>query len=480
MIYHNLRNTHNFILLIFFIIVTSVLFWWFNPPAVPYLMSDSNSYIHFNIERGLGYPLLLKALFFISDEAWWVKSVQLFSILLATAWFSFELMNFFKAPWQAYFILLLIIFNPLVMRYAFTVLTEAFFISFLLMWLSATLRMMVSDKKLWFGIAGLCFAWLVLIKSIALVWLLVALLVFIWLIKQRGWKNVRKNFGLFFLVVSIVFGGDCLYRHTVNTPEKSDSYLGRQLLGKTAFIYANPKKTDYPLATAYLNEIMSDVRKGRELLPDYRQQFIFSLNFYDYIRFQNYNAILSKINLTDSTQDKSTQFAISVIRSNWGGYIEEVVRTMVAIWSFGDKQTHSFATTYNQQLECLSKYIPKTINLYQMTGDISLFKISGHSPLVVYGIRIFMGIAFLVSLFSVLKFIISWSSSCYKEQDYFLFILSVAVHSYIVGVSLFQTALPRYIVVIFPLLFVLVFIGYKELTLFKFSRIDIGNTKNNV
>ena len=457
---------------VFLTISCAAIFWWLNPPNIPYLMADSSSYIELNTARGVGYPFLLKVLFFISKDEWCIKAAQLLIMLLASAWFSLELARFFKVSWQAWLILLLLVFNPLVMRYAFTVITEAFFISLLLMWLSATLRMMASNKTLWTGIAGLCFAWLVLIKSIALVWLPVVLLVFIWLIKQRGWSNIRTNFGLFFLVISIVLGGDWAYRNSVDSSEASDSYLGRQLLGKTAFIYADPKKTDYPSATRHLNELMSDVRKGRELLPDHRQQFIFSLNFYDYIRFQNYDAILSKVNLTDTTQDKSTQLAISIIRSNWQGYIEEVIRTIVAIWSFGDKQTHNFATNYNQQIDRINKYIPKAINLYQMTGDMSLFKISGHSPLVVYGIKIFMGIAFLVSIFSVLKFLISWRTSSYKGQDYFLFVLSVAVHSYIVGVSLFQTALTRYIVVIFPLLFVLVFIGSRELVSFKLPRVD--------
>lgn len=439
--------------------VIATFWWWFNPPAVPYLMADSASYLNFQATRDTGYPFLLHILLSISSADWWIKAVQLGVMVFAFSWLSLEVSRFFQVSWIAWLVQLLLVFNPLLMRYAFTVLSEGFFVSFFAIWLLASLRMLHLWGKFWTFLAAFSFAWVCLIKTVAVVWVPSIILIFAWIIKKRGWSRVKWDIGLFVLTVSIVIGGGAAYRGSHVKAMDRGSYTGGQLLGKLAFVPATLEKTTSPSAAAYLNELMIGVREARDSLSDYRQRFIFSLNFYDYIRFQHRDDILAKIEKPDALQDQAQQLSISIIHSNWKAYLDEVVMTVVAIWSMGDKQTQQFANDYNKQLDILSNHIPKDINLYQMTGDNSLFYISGHSSVVIYAIKGFMLLAFLVSLWFILgAFFQRWLPS-YNRVDYALFFVSVATHSYIIGVALFQTALGRYTMMIWPLLLLLAFIG---------------------
>ena len=445
-------STHNGVCwLVSLIALVAGLWWWSYPPDVPFLMPDSGSYLRFDSTRGTGYPLLLDLMQSVSGKDSWIKAVQLGFMLVAFSWFSLEAARFFEARWIALPIQIALVFNPLLMRFAFTVLTEAFFIFFLAIWLIACLRMQKSGGRGWAILAAFSFAWMWLIKSLALVWLPAMVLVLFWIAKKEGWRKAAWDILLFALVVSLVQGAGAMYRHShVNNREKV-SFMGSQLFGKMAFIPIETETTDYPESVSRLNELMAEVRDIRNSLPDYRQRFIFSENFYDYIRFQHSDDILAEFN--GNEVDKEMELSWSEIWSNSGAYLDEVVMTMVAMWSMGELQTHQFASKYNQLLDKMSNRLP---------ADVELYRPSGRSIAVVIAVKGFMLTAFLISIWAFIYFLPGGrvdKTSAQREMVFALLVMSVAAYAYVVGVSLFQTALIRYELGMWPILLLLVFGG---------------------
>ena len=430
--------------------------WSIFPPDIPFLLPDSGSYLRFDSTRATGYPLLLNVLYAIADNPTWIKSAQLSVMLISFSWFSLACGKFFQAKWIALPIQVALVFNPLLMRFAFTVLTEAFFISILAIWIVFIFYMVESNKNLWSALGAFFFACLILIKPLAFVWFPAIAVIFIWNILDTGWHSVWKRMTLFILVTFLVLVLGGMYRSANVNERGRGSFLGGQLIGKTAFVTVDPSSASSPDASEKINSLMSDAKNARHSLPDFRQRYLFSENFYDYIRFQHHDDIFNVLEKKSADDDPLKRLSLSIVRAGWKDYLREVRMTVFAMWSLGELQTRKFANEYIKVLDTIIPTLPT---------DVTIYRPGGRSFIVVLALKVFMAMTFLSSLWAVLY--VASGRFLREERNrsamFGLFIIAVATHGYMACVSIFQTALIRYVIGVWPLLLVLLFGGLSTL-----------------
>ena len=344
--------------------------------------------------------------------------------------------------------------NPAIARYNFSIITESLYFASLFIFLGLILKICYQRtsrgrvrRPLNYFLIGLLFAWLILIKPVS--WSLVAVPVFI------IWQHVSLKENIARTMIFIFIGFICMhvagtaYRYAIHEQFSGSSFLGNQLIGKLAFTPFDPEKTPYPEAGKLWLDIMQPSHEARKRLDKHSERFLFSLNTYDYLRFDNMPSIVSAMQ-TDDKNSAQKDLALAVLRQNRQSYFYDVSINFINLWTIGELQTKSFSLTYNKKLDQIkSEFKDRIPKPYYLNEDGSLQVIIIKPFLLLIAILNFITV--LTGIFYFIRF--KPQSTTFNH----LFIIASSANAYFLLTALLQAALTRYAIIAWPMHLILLF-----------------------
>ncbi len=423
-------------------------YWLLYPAQIALLMPDSTSYIEFQDYRGAGYPAFLAfiKLFGLNLEQTVISQTILFFISLSFLCNAFN--QRFKSLVLSIALLIGIGLNPAIARYNFSIITESVYFSSLFLFLGLTLtccfqrtsrgRIMGRSKYI---LIGSLFAWLILIKPVS--WSLISVpILLIWQHLSLR-ENTFKVTALILLGFMTMHIAGTAYRYSVHQQLSGSSFFGNQLIGKLAFTDFKPETTPYPEAGKIWLDIMKPSHDARKKLDNHSERFLFSLNTYDFLRFDNMPAIVEAMK-TDDKNSAQKDLALAVLKQNPQNYAYDVALNFFNLWSIGELQRKSFSQQYNQKLDQITD---------EFKGKIPKpYYLNEEGSLQVILIKPLLTVIALLNIFTVLIGVLNALRLKAQSPEFtHLFIMACTVNAYFLLTALLQAALTRYAIVAWPM-----------------------------
>ena len=441
-------------LIIISLSVALCAYWLLYPAKIALLMPDSTSYIDFQDYRGAGYPAFLALLRILGLNTEQVPLIQNFLFFISLAFLVISFNKRFNSLGLSLALLIGIGLNPAITRYNFSIITESLYFASLFIFLGLILKIYYTrtssgriKRPLNYALLGVLFAWLILIKPVS--WSLIAVPVFI------VWQHLSLRQNAIRSLTYILFGFVCMhilgasYRYSVHEQFSPGSFFGNQLIGKLAFTPFDPSKTPYPEAGKLWLDIMQPSHEARQKLDKHSEKFLFALNTYDFLRFDNMPTIVDAMQ-SDDSKSAQKDLALAVLQQNPKSYAYDVGLNFVNLWSIGEVQTKSFALEYNQKLDQITTNFKDSIpKPYYLNEDDSIQAIV-LKPLLTLIAILNIFVVFFGALY-ILRF--KPQSATYNH----LFIMACSTNAYFFLTALLQAALTRYAIVAWPMHLILLF-----------------------
>ena len=441
---------------ILFFLVTLVLclFWLLNPAHISLLMPDSTSYIDFQDYRGAGYPAFLSLFITLGFSIESIPIVQNILFFITLGFLACAFNQRYRSVILGIALIIGIGLNPAIVRYNFSIITESVYFSSLFIILAVLLKICFQrtsrgriKRPLNYVILGLVFSWLILIKPVSWSFIVIPILVI--------WQHISLRENTFRAISFILIGFLCMqvlgtaYRYSVHQQFSGSSFFGNQLIGKLAFTSFDPSQTPYPQAGELWLEIMESSHKARESLDTHGERFIYSLNTYDYLRFDNMPAIVELMETSDKSNAQK-DLALSVLKQNPKSYGYDVGLNFYHLWSIGELRFKSFSEAYNQKVKRLiSEFGDKIPKPYILNEDKSL-QIVILKPLL----AIIAALNFVTLIYGFIHFILFRPKSSLFTH---IFVIACSVNAYFLLTALLQAALIRYAIIAWPMHLLLLF-----------------------
>lgn len=430
-------------------------FWYAVPPNIPSLVPDSSSYLNFQAFRGAGYPLFLDAIRLFDRELIGIQYYQLGLLISSLCFLGYSVRCFTDSAIAGVLIVIGAGLHPLYIRYCFTVLSEPLFFSSLNVFVAFQLRRNLNSKFYW-AATGALLAWLVLIKGAAWALLCVPAVMLLNQIFQKNKptsKPIFRNVVFLLTGFAIVTSSGMIYRYANHGTTATESFMGNQLVGKFSLMSVDPQKTSYPVPIKYWQQELADTIevKNKYFSDNWDYQFLFSLNYYDYLRFRQADKMLELSGSNLSRPDFQSRLASELLMLATREYLKDVAVNFYVLWTQGELQTPAFAAQYNDQLNITSELMPNSQSPYYL-GE------SGQTA--AYIIKPFLYFSFLLNIAYIFYGVRYWLRA--KEIPSHitpLFVIAVAIQSYYLLVALLQAGLVRYMMPIWPLLLLSTLIG---------------------
>ncbi|NKB64456.1 MAG: hypothetical protein GKR95_20835 [Gammaproteobacteria bacterium] len=435
-------KSSNYVLLAFAIILLGV--WGFLPADYSLHVPDTNSYLRFDPYRAAGYPLFLHLAQSLSPGWAPIVFLQLGLFFTALLFLSISLKGFTSSFVAGFSLLVAVGANPAFVQYCFSLITESLFFSSLMLLVGLLLKRHGSEQIGSIFIIGCLIAWLILIKPVSWAFICVPVILILNFILSK--KTVLKRTFAMLLGAALVFSAGSLYRFSVHQSWTSGSFLGNQLIGKLAFADFDPEKTPYPAASKHWLTLMEQSKSLRaQHTEGLNEQFIFSLNIYDYLRFRKMPEILQQADIPQNEQGRAlNEIAFSIIRQAPGDYLNDVAINLFGLWTLAELQPASMTQEYNlkiakirpELLDEITPYRPEPQNLWTFAAIKLFLAIAATVNLIV----IFLGLKQLLVRLNPLP-----------SEGLGLFLMAVMIQSYFLLTASLQAGLIRYAITAWPL-----------------------------
>ena len=449
----------------FLLIVLGLLifgYWCIVPPDIPALVPDSISYLNFQAFRGAGYPLFLDMVGLFDRDLIGIQFYQLGLLVSSLCILGYSVGCFSGSALAGLALLIGAGLHPLYMRYCFTVLSEPLFFASLNVFIAIQLRRNFDSKTYW-AITGALLAWLILIKGAA--WALIcvpAVLLLNQIIQKTkpkpATKLIVKNVVFLLVGFAIVTSSGMIYRYANHGTTATESFMGNQLVGKFSLMSVDPQQTSYPDAVKHWQQELADIIevKNRYFSDNWDYQFLFSLNYYDYLRFAQADKMLELSGSNLSRPEFQSRLATELLSLATKEYLEDVAVNFYALWTQGELQTPAFAKQYNDQLN---------VAIDSMSYSQRPYYLSESGRAAAYIIKPFLYFSFLLNIACILYGVKYWL--IYKAIPSHiapLFVIAVSIQSYYLLVALLQAGLVRYLMPMWPLLLLSTLMSVTTLT----------------
>ncbi|MDG2088432.1 MAG: hypothetical protein P8J68_06805 [Arenicellaceae bacterium] len=425
-------------------------YWSINPSNISPLVPDSSGYLDFQAFRGAGYPLFLDALRLFDPDLIGISYYQLGMLIISLCMLAYSVGCFSGSALAGAAIVIGAGLHPLYIRYCFTILSEPLFFASLNVFFAIQLRKHF-DTKLYWGATGAILAWLILIKGASWAFVCVPISILIHqFLRTTGHRfvSLSRYIACILIGFAIISGGGLIYRYAHHQTIKAESFLGNQLIGKFSLTSIDPLQTSYPAsARLWQQEFATTIQVKNEYFSDnWDYQFLFSLNYYDYLRFGKADHMLELSGSKLSRPEFQSRLATELLSLASKEYIKDVAVNFYALWTQGELQTPAFAKQYNDQLNIAAEFMPNTQSPYYLNE-------SGQTA--AYLIKPFLYFSFLLNIAYLL-----YGASCWlvnkviPSQIMPIFVVALAIQSYFLLVALLQAGLVRYMIPMWPLLLI--------------------------
>ena len=421
-------------------------YWITNPSDLARYMPDTTSYMRFDPYRGAAYPFFLWLSQAIGFDEGGIVHLQLLLFFAGLGWLGLSLMTRVASLTAGIALLIGIGANPLIVQYCFSLITESLFFSSLMTVCGFLLRRGLFESRRCLGAVGALFIWMILIKPVAWAFIAIPVMLIAYMILTRQFRLLIP----FIAAMGLMFFAGSAYRFQVHGQWFPGSFLGNQLIGKLAFADFDADQTPYPRSAHHWHTLMKPARDARDdYMETLSMRFIFSLNIYDYLRFQKMPEILQQSSVPpDQHGSALTELAYSIIAQSPEDYAADVWMNWYALWAFSQFQPPELSHRYNRNLDRISPPLPDGIIPYRLGQQ---------NPLVVFGIRSFLGLAFLINMGVLVFFLhrlVIRKQVCQKLLS--LATVALMAQGYLLLTALLQAGLIRYAIAVWPIHLLLV------------------------
>ena len=430
-------------------------YWCLSPPIIPAMVPDSSSYLEFQPFRGAGYPLFLDTVRWFDHDLSSIQYWQLGLLIISLCVLAYSVATFSGSAVAAFAVIVGAGLHPQYIRYCFTVLTEPLFFASLNIFVAIQMRQFFHTNRYWFS-TGALLAWLILIKGVAWALVCVPIVVLINQLLSRD-RNISKP--IFKHLVYWLFGFMLLtsvgmiYRFAHHDTVKAEPFLGNQLIGKLSLTEVNPAETSFPKSVELWQREMAPIiqAKNENFSDDWDEQFLFSLNYYDYLRFVRTQEMLAVAGSKLARLEFQSQLASELLSIAPDAYFKDVTINFYALWTQGELQTKAFAKQYNAQLDNLPTALSNTLPPYYLREN---------GQMAAYVIKPFLYLTFVINVLCLLYGLGFWlRKNAIPKPVMPLFITCLTIQAYYLLVALLQAALVRYIIPMWPLLLICTLLG---------------------
>ncbi|MBT5031976.1 MAG: hypothetical protein HOM55_06745 [Proteobacteria bacterium] len=425
-------------------------YWCLNSPDISSMVPDSSSYLEFQPFRGAGYPLFLDAVRLFDNDLSSIQYWQLGLLIISLGMLAYSFATFSGSAFVAFAIMIGAGLHPQYIRYCFTVLSEPLFFASLNILIALQMRQNFDTKRYWFC-TGALLAWLILIKGVAWALVCVPVVVLINQLLSRDsdiCKPIFKHLVVLLIGFTLITSAGMVYRFAHHGTVKAEPFLGNQLIGKMSLTEVNPAETSFPKSVELWQQEMAPViqAKNKGFSDDWDEQFLFSLNYYDYLRFVGAEDMLAVSGSKLGRLEFQSQLASELLLIAPDAYFKDVAINFYALWTQGQLQTRAFAKQYNAQLDNLPTAPSNTLPPYYLneTGQIAA-----------YVIKPFLTLTFFINALCLLYGLGFWlRKNAIPKPVMPLFITCLTIQAYYLLVALLQAALVRYMIPMWPLLLI--------------------------
>jgi hypothetical protein len=313
------------------------------PAPAELMQADSRSYLSFSAIRTAGYPLFLRLVEHLPKGLLGLPWLQL-GFYGAAAWFlagSFRRVS--GSNFAGGLLLVLLLGNGQVTRLSFMIMTEALFLSCLMLLLALFCRLVQTPRWPPLALASLVAGLAVLIRPAGYA-LLVSLPVVAW----WSWRDALplKQAVLAAMVPClVVLGLGMAAYHAQHGLWRTQSFVGSNLFGKAGAVVDVARESAYPGTIGWIAATVAPDRALIDHAPTAFDRFRLLVPYYDIWRWRTlYEALPARtgVSKNDPAALDQTMFRLSldVIASAPAAYIGDVALNYAALWWLPDAMTH--------------------------------------------------------------------------------------------------------------------------------------------
>ena len=326
-------------------------------PAPAELMQvDSPDYLSFAPTRTAGYPLFLRLVERLPDGLHGLPLLQFGLYGLAALFLCSSFRRLSYSKFASTLLLALLLGNGQVTRLSFMIMTESLFLSCLILLLGFFCLLLRAPRWPTLALASLVTGLAVLIRPAGYA-LVVSLPVVAWWCRRDG-LPARQAVLAAVLPYLVVLGGGIAAYHAKHGLWRTETFVGRTLLGKAAAVAdaARPEK-----GREIIRAIAAAVAPDRAAIargPSWLDRFRLTVPYYDTWRYKTaYDALLAHTEIPKddlAALDRSmAHVSVAIIAAAPGAYLADVALNYGALWWLPDAVTHAELAHFRALLSAL-------------------------------------------------------------------------------------------------------------------------------
>ncbi|OFW76230.1 MAG: hypothetical protein A2621_01065 [Alphaproteobacteria bacterium RIFCSPHIGHO2_01_FULL_41_14] len=383
------KNDFRFVLGICSFLLGLVYLWLFCDESL--LKPDSLGYINFSSQRSLGYPLFLKGIHFLFHSYEPIPSLQIFFFCFSAYFLSASFLQMTRSSLLSIILLFALLFNIPFAKLSFSLLTDSPAQSFLMMGLALTIKASQSkETKYYYGLC-LVVGMAALIRPLSIILCLLPLGLSFFQGSSLKEKLSKQVIIGFFVIASFLLLGSTaqFFRHGFF---KTEAFLGHNLIGKALIAIPTEDVLNSPFPNTRKESVAVQLVLNKA--PSLHLKYLLTSPYYDTIRQRVSSETPS---LPPSEQDDFwKKAAISLIKGSPKAYLGDIWMNYWALWQLGDLCTYQEDGDFKSYLET---HTPLPImGTYQEPEMRHKFNQKLGNPFIVYGIRMMLGLGFILSL----------------------------------------------------------------------------------
>jgi hypothetical protein len=418
-------------------------------PDQPEISPDSFLFLRFEPDKTAGYPIFLALVGWFDGRLSTLSAIQLLILCSSTLFFSVAVYRMTGYFLCAIVVVALMLGNYEVVKYSFRVLSEALFISLLALLLTSVAFWFATGRHRWMVAASAFLGAAVAVRPAGYGLFIMLPILYVW-----AWRlHERQNLALGAMVVPatiVLLLSLAAYHHRHGTWHTS-SVLGYNLLGKVSVFADGTERSSRPdLIDAVKN--IADRYRARLAMGETWADRILLANPYDLIRkdiLSTDNAGLS-LGRNAAADRTMTWLALDIIAAHKAAYIWNVAENFAALWYVPELMTQNDVTRIQQQI---AKSPTPTMSIG--------FPLAPRPWLLVESLRLFQLGVFTTSL--VFLIALPLQLIFYRRGDsilWFGFAAASALHACVILIAAINESKPRLMFDNWPLLVLLVTLGF--------------------